>query len=180
MPIVERRRPTNVVAFKGIMPTLADDGFVADTARVIGDTHIGRGSNIWYGVVLRGDVHRIRVGEMTNIQENAVCHVTFNTWPLIIGNRVTIGHGAIVHGCTIQDDSWVGMGATVLDGAVVESFAMVAAGALVPPGKVVESGWIYAGNPAKPLRRLTDGERAYLGWSATHYHELSRHYMAKL
>lgn len=166
----------NVVTFQGITPTLAQDVWVADTARVIGDTHLGRGCNVWYGAVLRGDVHRIRVGEMTNIQENAVCHVTTGKWPLIIGSRVTIGHGAVVHGCQIRDDCLIGMHATVLDGAVVESFAMVAAGALVSPGKVVESGWLWAGVPAKPVRRLTDEERAYIGWSAPHYAELAKKY----
>jgi carbonic anhydrase/acetyltransferase-like protein (isoleucine patch superfamily) len=167
----------SLIPFKGVTPTVGEGVFIADTARVIGDTHIGRGSNIWFGVAIRGDVHRIRIGEMTNIQENAVCHVTFQKWPLVIGNRVTIGHGAIVHGCTIGDDCLIGMGAVVLDGAIVQPFSMVAAGAVVSPGKVVESGWLWAGVPAKPVRQLTDEERAYLGWSSTHYYELSRHYM---
>lgn len=169
----------NVVPFKGIMPTLGEGVFIADTARVIGDTHLGQGTNVWYGVAIRGDVNRVRIGEMTNIQENAVCHVTTAKWPLVIGNRVTVGHGAIVHGCTIGDDSLIGMGAVVLDGAIIEPFSMVAAGAVVSPGKRVETGWLWAGVPARPVRLLTDEERAYLGWSSTHYYELSRHYMVK-
>lgn len=166
----------NLLAFQGVSPTLGSDVFVADTARVIGDTHIGSRSSVWFGATLRGDVHRIRVGELTNIQENAVCHVTYQKWPLIIGSRVTIGHGAIVHGCQIHDECLIGMGAVVLDGAIVQSFSMVAAGALVPPGKVVESGWLWAGTPARPVRKLTDEELAYLGWSAVHYAELAQRY----
>ncbi|MFZ2586613.1 MAG: gamma carbonic anhydrase family protein [Alphaproteobacteria bacterium] len=167
---------SNLVTFQGVTPTLSGNVWVADTARVIGDTHIGSGSSVWFGAVLRGDVHRIRIGEMTNIQDNAVGHVTTGKWPLIIGNRVTVGHGAILHGCQIHDDALVGMGSTVLDGAVVQSFAMVAAGALVSPGKVVESGWLWAGVPARPVRRLTDDERAYIGWSAPHYAALAAKY----
>lgn len=170
--------PGTRVTYQGISPTLAPDVFVADTARIIGDTHIGSRSSVWYGATLRGDVNSIRVGELTNIQENAVCHVTFEKWPLIIGNRVTIGHGAIVHGCQLHDECLIGMGATVLDGAQVESFSMVAAGSLVAPGKVVESGWLWAGVPARPVRRLTDEERAYLPWSALHYAELAARYRA--
>ncbi|MCP5404853.1 MAG: gamma carbonic anhydrase family protein [Pseudomonadaceae bacterium] len=169
----------NIRPYQGIHPTLGQNVFVADSARVIGDTHVGSRSSVWFGAVLRGDVNRIRVGEMTNIQENAVCHVTYEKWPLIIGNRVTIGHGAIVHGCQIHDDCLIGMGSKVLDGAVVQAFSMVAAGALVSPGKVVESGWLWAGVPAKPVRRLTDEERAYIGWSAPHYAELGARFRAE-
>lgn len=165
-----------ILPYKNTSPVLAEGVFVADTARVTGNTHIGRNSSIWFGAVLRGDVHRIQIGEMTNFQDNAVGHVTTNKWPLIIGNRVTIGHGAIVHGCTIQDESLVGMGAVVLDGAIVQTGSMVAAGSVVPPGKVVETGWVWMNG--KLARPLTTDERAYLTWSAVHYVEVSRAYLA--
>lgn len=168
----------NVISFQGINPTLASNVFVADTARVIGDTHIGSGSSVWYGATLRGDVNRIRVGEMTNIQENAVCHVTYEKWPLVIGNRVTVGHAATLHGCQVYDDCLIGMGSTVLDGAIVQSFSMVAAGSLVSPGKVIESGWLWAGVPARPVRKLTPDEIAYIEWSAPHYAALAAKYRA--
>lgn len=179
MPFVERRKNPAIVTFQGVTPTIGRDVFIADTARVIGDTHIGADSSVWYGATMRGDVHRIRVGEMTNIQENAVCHVTTERWPLIVGSRVTVGHAAVIHGCTIQDECLIGMNATVLDGAVVETMSMVAAGSLVAPGKVVTSGWLWAGVPARPVRELTPEEKAYIGWSAPHYAGLARRFMAR-
>lgn len=167
---------TNLVPFKGILPTIDPTAWVAPTATVIGDTHIGAHSNIWFGAVLRGDVENIRVGEYTNVQDNAVIHVTSGKFSTSIGNRVTIGHGAIVHACTIHDESLIGMGSIILDGAVVESGAMVGAGAVVSPGKRVPSGWLWTGLPAKPFRNLTDEEKNYLAWSATHYAKLAENY----
>lgn len=165
-----------ILPFKGTFPTIADEAFVAPGAVVTGDTVIGKGSNIWFNVSMRGDVHYIRVGENTNIQDNSVCHVTTKKFPLNIGSRVTVGHNAILHGCTLEDESFVGMGATVMDGAVVESGAMVAAGALVTPGKTVKSGELWAGSPAKFMRLVNDEERAYLKWSAGHYRDLGNEY----
>jgi gamma-carbonic anhydrase len=165
-----------ILPYKGIRPTLAPDVYVAPTAAVIGDVHVGAGSSIWFGAVLRGDVHRIRVGEGSNIQDGAVCHVTTDKWPLVIGHRVTVGHRAVLHGCTVGDGALVGMGATVLDGALLEPRSMVAAGALVAPGKVVPTGWLWAGVPARPMRALTDAELAYLSWSGPHYREVAGHY----
>lgn len=166
----------SIIPFKSVTPTIHPTAWVAPNATVIGDTHIGARSNIWFGAVLRGDVHHIRVGEYTNVQDNAVIHVTTNKFPAIIGNHVTIGHGAIIHACTVGDGSLVGMGATVLDGAVIEPGAMVGAGALVSPGKVVPSGWLWVGTPAKPARPLTEDEKAYLQWSSRHYAELAGNY----
>ena len=117
--------------FQNIQPTIHPQAWVAPTATVIGDTHLGAGTNVWFGAVLRGDVHHIRVGENTNIQDNAVVHVTTGKFPCLIGHRVTVGHSAVVHACTLGDECLVGMGAVVLDGAVIESGAMVAAGAVV-------------------------------------------------
>lgn len=168
--------PQNFIAFKGLIPQIAPDAWLSPNCTVIGDTHVGSHSSIWFGAVLRGDVHQIRIGEYTNVQDNAVIHVTTGKFATTIGNRVTIGHAAVVHGCTIEDESLVGMGSVVLDGAVVQTRSMVAAGALVSPGKVVETGWLWAGVPARPVRKLTDDEFSYLAWSATHYANLSQHY----
>lgn len=159
------------------MPTVGEKVFVAPGAAVIGDVHLGAGSNVWFNVTIRGDVNHIRIGVGTNIQDNAVCHVTYQKHPLIIGNNVTVGHGAILHGCTVHDTALIGMGSKVLDGAVVESGAMVAAGALVGPGKVVKSGELWAGVPAKPMRALTQAEKDYLPWSAEHYMRLAEQYL---
>lgn len=168
--------PQNFLSFKGITPQVDPTAWMAQNCTIIGDTHVGAHSSIWFGAVLRGDVHHIRVGEYTNIQDNAVIHVTTNKFPTLIGNRVTIGHSAVVHAATLEDECLVGMHSTVLDGAVIQSRSMVAAGALVSPGKVVESGWLWAGVPARPVRKLTEDELAYLSWSATHYAKLSEAY----
>lgn len=169
--------PAVILPFKGVYPTIHETAWIAPTGTVIGDTHIGDSSNVWFGAVLRGDVHHIRVGDFTNIQDNAVIHVTTGKFPCIIGSRVTIGHSAVVHACTLEDECLVGMGAVVLDGAVVESGAMVAAGAVVSPGKRVPSGHIWSGIPAKQLRPLTAEETQYLAWSATHYANLAKQYV---
>lgn len=165
-----------IIPFQKIQPTIAPEAWVAPTAVVIGDTHIGAHSNVWFGAVIRGDVHHIRIGEYTNIQDNAVVHVTTGKFPCIIGNRVTVGHSAVVHACTVHDECLIGMGSTVLDGAIIESGSMVAAGALVSPGKRVTSGWLWAGVPARPVRELTTEEKTYLKWSATHYAALAKKY----
>ncbi len=165
-----------IFSFNQISPTIHPHAWVAPTATVIGDTHIGQGSNLWFGAVLRGDVHHIRVGEDTNIQDNAVVHVTTGKFPCLIGNRVTVGHSAVVHACTLKDECLVGMGAVVLDGATVQTGAMVAAGAVVSPGKVVPTGFIWAGTPARELRAMTAAEVAYLSWSASHYRALAQRY----
>lgn len=154
-------------------PNLGEGVFIAPSAVVIGDVTLGDNVNIWYNATLRGDVERIQIGARTNIQDNAVGHVTTDKHALIIGEDVTVGHGAILHGCTIHNKALIGMGAKVLDGAIIEDEAFVAAGALISPGKIVKSGWLWAGVPAKPIRQITSEERAYLGWSSTHYVELS-------
>jgi carbonic anhydrase/acetyltransferase-like protein (isoleucine patch superfamily) len=166
-----------ILSFKGVRPTIATDAFIAQNAVVIGDVFVGAQSSIWYGCVLRGDVERIRVGERTNIQDGTIVHVTGKRFSCLIGSDVTVGHAAILHGCTLEDQSFVGMGATVMDSAVVESGGMVAAGALVTPGKVVKKGELWAGSPAKFLRPLTDAERANFLVSAAHYAELARDYL---
>jgi len=139
----------------GKTPEFGEDCFLAETATVIGDVVVGSGSSIWYGAVLRGDVHYIRVGNNTNIQDNAVIHATYQKSPTNIGNFVTIAHGAIVHGCTIHDNVMIGMNAVVLDDAVIESNSIVAAGSVVSKGTRVESGSVYAGIPAKKIKDIS-------------------------
>jgi len=144
--------------WRGSWPRVDDTAFVAPTAALIGDVEIGAESSIWFGCTLRGDVHEIRVGERTNIQDGTVVHVTGGKFGCYIGSDILIGHSALIHGCTLEDGCFIGMRATVLDGALVESGAMVAAGALVGPGKRVPSGELWAGTPAKKMRDLTDAD----------------------
>jgi len=165
-------------AYQGTHPQVDDSAWVAPGASVIGRTAVGAHSSVWFGAVIRADVEPVTIGEYTNIQDNAVIHVTSGGKATVIGNRVTVGHAAVVHACTLEDECLVGMNATVLDGAVVQRGAMVAAGALVSPGKVVESGWLWAGVPARPVRKLSVTECKYLIWSSNHYAALAEHYRA--
>jgi carbonic anhydrase/acetyltransferase-like protein (isoleucine patch superfamily) len=155
--------------YKGISPRIAKDAFIAPSADIIGDVEIGSLSGIWYGVVIRGDVAEIRIGDRTNIQDGTVIHVTRNGHPTHIGSGVTIGHRALLHACRLEDSCFVGMGAVIMDDVVVESGAMVAAGALVTPGKNVPKGQIWAGNPAKYFRDLTEKESAFIKISEENY-----------
>jgi carbonic anhydrase/acetyltransferase-like protein (isoleucine patch superfamily) len=149
-------------------PVVGEGTFLAETAVLVGDVQIGRRSSIWYGTVLRGDVYYIRVGDEVSIQDNSVVHVT--------GNRVTIGHSVVLHGCTIEDDCIIGMGAVVMDKAHIGRFCVVGAGALVTPGTVIEEGQLVVGSPARAKRALTDDERAWIRSSAQHYVELAARY----
>ena len=169
--------PALIRRHHGVMPTVGEGAFVAETAVLIGDVVIGAGASIWYGCILRGDGNYIRVCERTNVQDGTIVHIATDAHPTLIGAGVTIGHAAIIHACTLQDDSFVGMGATVMDGAVVERHAMVAAGALVPPGKVVRSGELWAGLPARKMRDLTTEDIENIHTSATRYCELARSYL---
>lgn len=145
-----------ILPYRNHVPRIAPDAFIAQTATVIGDVEIGAQSNLWFGVIVRGDVNRIRIGSRTNVQDATMIHVTGagGDWPTIIGDDVTIGHMCVIHGCTLEDGCMVGIKATVLDGAVVETGALVAAGALVTPGKRVRKGELWGGSPARKLRDL--------------------------
>lgn len=165
-----------IMPYKGITPTIHPEAFVAAGAVVIGDVHIGKDTNIWFGCVIRGDVNTIRIGERTNIQDGTIVHVTRETGPTKIGSGVTIGHQATIHACTLEDDSFVGMGATVIDGVVVETHGFVAAGAMVPPNKRIPTGQMWTGNPAKYFRDLTEKEHEYFAYSAQHYVDLANDY----
>ena len=152
----------------GISPRIHPSAFIAEGACVIGDVEIGRDASVWFNSVLRGDINLISVGERTNIQDGAIFHVT-HEWPVRVGNEVTIGHRAIVHGCSIDDGSLIGMGAVVLDQAHVGKHALVAAGAVVREGFEVPEGTLVGGVPARVLRALTDDEKRSILESAAHY-----------
>ncbi|MEH6545539.1 MAG: gamma carbonic anhydrase family protein [Sneathiella sp.] len=166
--------------FKGIVPTVAGGVFIAPSANVIGDVVIGKGSSIWFNCVLRGDVSYIRIGERSNVQDGTIIHVSNGTHPTIIGDDVLVGHNCMIHGCTLETGSFVGMGATVMDGAVVETGGMVAAGALVAPNKRVAAGELWGGSPAKFIRPLSDQEKENLTGGAMHYAGLAQVYIGEL
>ena len=144
-----------IKTLKGKTPIIGDDCFLAENATIIGDVEIGDHCSIWYGAVLRGDVHYIKIGNNTNVQDCAVIHATYQKSPTNIGSNVIIAHGAIVHGCTIKDNVMIGMNAVVLDNAVVESDTIIAAGSVVTKGTLVESGSVYAGIPAKKVKSIS-------------------------
>ncbi|MGM0581808.1 MAG: gamma carbonic anhydrase family protein [Bacteroidota bacterium] len=139
---------------EGKTPLIGENTYIADNAVIVGDVTIGKECSVWWSAVVRGDVNSITIGDKTNIQDGAVIHCTYQKASTTIGNKVSIGHKAIVHGCTIEDAALVGMGAIVMDNAVVQSGAMVAAGAVVLENTIVESGYIYAGVPAKKVKKI--------------------------
>src|SRR5512138_2217559 len=155
--------------YLGKAPRLAASAWLAETTVVTGDVEIGEESSIWFGTIVRGDVNHVRIGARTNVQDQSVVHVTGKTHPTAIGDDVTVGHRAVLHGCTVHDRCLVGIGAIVLDGAVVGPDAMIGAGALVPPGMVVPPGKLVLGAPAKVKRDLTADELAALRSSAARY-----------
>ena len=136
-------------------PQIPEDCFVADNATIVGEVTIGKQCSIWFNAVLRGDVHFIKLGNKVNVQDGAVIHATYQKSPTTIGNNVSIGHNAIVHGCTIHDNVLIGMGSIVMDDCVVESNSIIAAGAVVTKNTIVESGSIYAGIPAKKVKDIS-------------------------
>jgi len=171
--------------YQGMTPVLGERVYVDPTSVVLGDVEIGDDSSIWPLVVVRGDMHRIRIGQRTSIQDGSVLHIThagpFNPdgFPLIIGDYVTVGHQAMLHGCTIGSRVLVGMGAMVMDGAVVEDEVIIGAGSLVPPGKTLESGYLYVGRPVKQARPLTDKEKSFFTYTADNYVNLKDKHLAE-
>lgn len=155
--------------FGGKSPVIDPSVFLVDSAEIIGDVTIGRDSSVWYNTVIRGDVHYIRIGERTNVQDGSVLHVQHEKYPLIIGSDVTIGHGVIAHACTIEDYSLIGMGAILLDNARIGPYALVAAGSVVRNNMIVPRGVLVAGVPAKIIRDLTADELTMLERSAKNY-----------
>jgi len=159
--------------YRDYFPKLGENVFLAPGVKIIGNVEIGSNTSIWYNTVVRGDVHYIRIGQNTNVQDCSMLHVTNQKFPLNIGNKVTIGHSVTLHGCTLNDLCLIGIGAIVLDGAVVESDSMVAAGSLVKQNFTVPSGKLVAGVPAKVIRDLTDYEIQDFKSSAKRYIEYS-------
>ena len=168
-----------IYEFLNRTPQFDETVFVAPSADIIGDVKIGKESSVWFNVTIRGDVNFIRIGERSNVQDNVCIHVMNQTGPTIIGDEVTIGHGAVVHGCTIEDRVLIGMNATVLDKAVVQSDVIIAAGTLVPPNKTLESGYLYMGSPAKAIRKLSDEEIQSIRQYSANYVKYLRAYQQK-
>lgn len=158
-----------ILPVKGITPIIGQDCFLAPNATITGDVHLGDRCTVWFHAVIRGDVHSIRIGDQTNIQDGAIIHATYQKAFTQIGSCVSIGHQALVHGCTLYDNVLVGMGAIILDHAVVESYCLIAAGSVVLEGTVCESGYLYAGVPARKIKPLTEEQRALIGRTADHY-----------
>ena len=148
MPII---KPVN-----GKTPEIPKDCFIAENATIVGDVSIGNQCSIWFNAVIRGDVHYIKMGNKVNVQDGAVIHATYKTSPTNIGNNVSIGHNAIVHGCTIKDNVLVGMGSIIMDDCIIESNCIIAAGAVVTKNTRVEAGSIYAGTPAKKIKDISE------------------------
>ena len=166
-----------IVPFKGLVPQIDPSAFIAPNATLIGEVEIGANCGIWYGCILRGDGPGIRIGENSNLQDGTVVHVAGRGLMTIVGRNVSVGHMALLHACELQDESFVGMNATVLDGAVVESGAMVAAGAVVTPRKIVRKGELWAGNPAQKLRDITEKDLEMFKRVVLHYIELASGYL---
>ena len=165
-----------IKSVKGVKPSWGKECFIAENATITGDVVIGDKCSIWFGAVIRGDVHYIRIGNNVNIQDGVIIHCTYQKAPVRIGDNVSIAHGAIVHGCTIEDNVLIGMGAIIMDGAVIESNSVIAAGAVVSKNTVVASGSVYAGVPARKIKtvdtellegeinRISNNYNMYAGW----------------
>ena len=170
-------------SFQGLQPQLGARVLVDESAVVIGDVVLGDDSSVWPCVVIRGDMHRIRIGARTSVQDGSVLHITHASdynpagHPLLIGDDVTVGHSVCLHGCTIGNRVLIGIGSTILDGAVVEDEVVIGAGSLVPPGKRLASGFLYIGNPVKQARPLKPAEIAFLKTSADNYVLLKDEYL---
>ena len=167
-----------IIAYKDKTPVIGAGAFVERSAQVIGDVVLGAGSSVWFNAVIRGDVNSIRIGERTNIQDGSVVHVTLNKWPTTIGNDVTVGHRAVIHGATIADHCLIGMGSVVLDGAELAEFVLVGAGALVPPGMKVPPRSLVVGVPGRVVRPLRESDLELLIRQSKEYEMLARDYMA--
>ncbi|MCZ2721911.1 gamma carbonic anhydrase family protein [Marinomonas sp. 15G1-11] len=174
-----------IKSFRGHTPVLGERVWVDDSAVLIGDIEIGEDSSVWPLVSIRGDMHSIRIGKRTSIQDNTCLHITHASdykpegHPLIIGDDVTVGHMAMLHGCTVHNQVLIGMGTTILDGAVVESKVIIGAGSLVPQGKILESGFLYMGSPAKAVRPLKQSELDYFQYAGLNYVKLKDEYLAE-
>jgi len=176
----------SIRSHRGISPNLGLRVYVDPAATVIGNVSLGDDVSIWPGAVIRGDMHSISIGARSNIQDNAVLHIThasdFNPagWPLSIGEDVVVGHRAILHGCTLGNRILVGNGAIVNDGVIVEDEVIIGAGCMVPPGKTLPSGFVYVGNPCKQLRAVSEKEKTFFSYSPANYVKLKNQYLLEL
>jgi carbonic anhydrase/acetyltransferase-like protein (isoleucine patch superfamily) len=172
-----------LISYLDVSPVIGERIFLHPSCQVIGDVRIGDDSSVWCNTVLRGDVNRIVIGRGTNVQDLTMGHVSHRVpekpegSPLLIGDRVTVGHAVILHGCSIGNECLIGMGSIIMDDVVIPDRVMIGAGSLISPGKVLQSGMLYVGRPAKALRALTAEEIAYLKQSAEHYMELKDSYL---
>jgi gamma-carbonic anhydrase len=164
--------------YGSMTPKLHPGVFTVPSAEIIGDVVIGRDSSVWYNTVIRGDVNSIRIGERTNVQDGSILHVRHEVYPLVVGSDVTIGHGAILHACTVEDHCLIGMGAIVLDDAIIREYTLVAAGAMVREHSRFPGGVLLAGVPARVVRDITDAERTMIRDSAVNYLEYVQKYRA--
>ena len=167
-----------ILSYNGMWPKIAKNAFLVENCDIIGDVEIGEQSSVWFGAVIRGDIHYIRIGDRTNVQDLCMIHVTMDTAPTVIGSNVTIGHSAVIHGCTIKDHCLIGMGAKILDGAVIGSNSMVAAGAVVRPGFKVPEGVLIAGVPADIKREVSPDDLKEIRLSAQRYMDYSAQYIS--
>ena len=173
-------------SFKGVSPKLGKRVYIDPAAIVIGNVHLDDDCSIWPGAVIRGDMHKIKIGVRCNIQDNAVLHITHASeynpdgWPLTMGSDVIVGHSAVLHGCTLGSKILIGNGAILNDGVIAEDHVMVGAGCMVPPKKILESGFVYVGNPCRVLRPISDKEKEFLTYSPNNYVKLKNIYLGEL
>lgn len=169
--------------FKGKSPHVGKEVYIDPSSTLIGDVVLGDHVSIWPGVIARGDMHQIRIGAGTNIQDGSILHVTHPSdynpegYALTLGRDITVGHQVVLHGCTIHDSCLIGMGSLLMDGVTVESQVIIGAGSLVPPGKVLTSGWLWVGRPVVAKRLLTSEELAFIEYSAQNYKKLKNEYL---
>lgn len=169
-------RPIN---YKNLTPQIHREAYIAEGAIIAGDVSIEKNSSIWFNSVIRGDVARVSIGSNTNIQDGSVVHTSRFNGPTIIGNNITIGHMALIHACTIEDNAFIGMQAIIMDNAIVEEYGFVAAGSLVSPSKIIRKAELWVGRPAKFVRMITDEEKEFMQDNMRNYVELSRSYKNK-
>jgi carbonic anhydrase/acetyltransferase-like protein (isoleucine patch superfamily) len=167
----------SILNYKGIEPQIAEKVFIAPGAWVIGDVTVGARSSIWFNTVVRGDEHYVRIGEETNVQDNSTLHVTSGDFPLEIGSRVTIGHRVVVHGCVVEDECLIGIGAVLLDGCRVGRGSMIAAGAVITPGTQIPPNSLVMGVPGKVAREVSEKDLEKIRHNAEHYLEVAANYL---
>ncbi len=169
----------NILPYRGILPSIHPSVFVAQNATIIGDTTIAEDASIWYGCVLRGDVNDIRIGKRTNIQDMTMIHCAELGQGTYLGDDITVGHSAVLHACTVEDNALIGIQACVMDDCIIENGAIVAAGALVTPGKIVKAGEVWAGSPAKKIRDVSEKDLSFLAINRERYVRLAHEYRAE-